>query len=81
MPERLQRIRPGRAPGWDEGRHDHAAQHDGQSAREGDGICRTDAEQDAAQQPADGERDDDAPIAASAMPAAPKMNSIVAMNS
>ena len=48
VPQRAQRIGPRRAPGRNERRHDHAAQDDGQRAREGHGVGRADAEQRAA---------------------------------
>ena len=51
MPQRGQRIRPCRAPRWNERRDDHATEHDRQRTGEGDAVGGADAEQHAAQKP------------------------------
>jgi hypothetical protein len=55
MTQRAQRIRPCRAPGWNDGRGDHGAQDDAERTREGGAVGRADAEQHAAEKPADAE--------------------------
>jgi hypothetical protein len=49
MPECAQRIGPCGAPGWKDGRNDHAAQDDGQRTPTEGAVGRADAEEHAAE--------------------------------
>lgn len=55
MSQRAQRVRPGRAPGWNKTGSGHGAQNDRERTREGGGVGRADAEQHGAEKPGEGE--------------------------
>ena len=53
MPQRVQRIRPCRAPGWSDECGAHPEENDRQRTQIRDGVGRADAEQHTAQKSAD----------------------------